>query len=76
MKIGIKNYQRAVKITYPVTFDGIRVVIPNYKSHMYVEYDSWLDDNCEGRVCSENCGNSRVFVFEKELDAVAFKLRW
>ena len=67
---------RAKKIKFGIIFDGYCVMYPNYVSRIYNDMQDWVSENCSGSVCSENHGNSRLFVFKNIEDAVAFKLRW
>ena len=65
-----------IKIGCPIKFDGTLVIIRDYYSKLWYDYEYWIRDNCNGRVCSDNYGSSRFFVFENPEDASAFKLRW
>ena len=63
-------------ILYPIQFDGYLVICKEYDSNFLFMYNNWVDENCVGRVASSNHGYDRLFVFENEDEAIAFKLRW
>lgn len=63
-------------ILYQLNFDGYLVICHNYKSRYYNQYDDWVNENCTGKVSSDNYMIDRFFVFEKSDEAMAFKLRW
>ena len=63
-------------IEYGILFDGSMILIPDYSSIDWPGMQSWVDENCNGRICSVNHGDARIFVFEIESEAMAFKLGW
>ena len=67
---------RATRIEYGILFDGYMIMIPDYSSIEWANFQSWVAENCNGRVCSVNYQDARIFVFEIENEAMAFKLRW
>lgn len=64
------------KIKFGIKFDGTLIIKRNYTSKEYPDMENWAMDNCNGRICSENGGRDRFFVFENSEEAMAFKLRW
>ena len=73
----IKMIEHDDTILWPLKFDGTLVIIPDYISENWYDYNIWVYENCIGKVCSQNSGqHDRLFVFEVSEDAIAFKLRW
>ena len=65
------------RIQCSVDFDGYFIICKIYKSKYFPAYNNWVAKNCVGKVGSFNYGyDARFFVFEKEDEAIAFKLKW
>lgn len=64
------------KIEHGINFDGTLIIKYDYDSNYYLDMENWVMNNCNGRICSENHGYDRFFVFTNLEDAMAFKLRW